>query len=279
MQKIDCKNIAESIYKDVKTAITDSSNPIRLFIIDAGSDEASKKYISLKMQKAIELGVKADLVRFSESSKIEEVLTKIDSLNKDKSVNGVLVQLPLYAQLAPYKHRILNSINPLKDVDGLSAINFGLYSQDIMNGILPATVDACLEVIKNSYSKDFQGSNILVINNSDLIGKPLSMILSTLGATVVIANEFTSNMDTLLKSADIVITATGKGHLFTDNSIKDGALVIDVTSIRKDDKTIGDFKIENEDKNLFYTPVPGGIGPLTIACLFRNLINLAKLQQ
>lgn len=279
MQKIDCKNIAESIYKDIQSAITDFRSTIRISIIDGGSDEASKKYISLKMQKAIELGVKADLVRFSESSKIEEVLTKIDSLNKDKSVNGVLVQLPLYAQLAPYKHRILNSINPLKDVDGLSAINFGLYSQDIMNGILPATVDACLEVIKSSYKNEFQGSNILIINNSDLIGKPLGMVLSTLGATVTIANEFTSNLDTLLRSADIVISATGKGHLFTENNLKEGALVIDVTSIRKEDKTIGDFKIENEDKDLLYTPVPGGIGPLTIACLFRNLINLAKLQQ
>ena len=279
MQKIDCKNIAESIYKDIQSAITDFRSPIRISIIDGGSDEASKKYISLKMQKAIELGVKADLVRFSESSKIEEVLTKIDSLNKDKSVNGVLVQLPLYAQLAPYKHRILNSINPLKDVDGLSAINFGLYSQDIMNGILPATVDACLEVIKSSYKNEFQGSNILIINNSDLIGKPLGMVLSTLGATVTIANEFTSNLDTLLRSADIVISATGEGHLFTENNLKEGALVIDVTSIRKEDKTIGDFKIENEDKDLLYTPVPGGIGPLTIACLFRNLINLAKLQQ
>lgn len=279
MQKIDCKNIAESIYKDIQSAITDFRSTIRISIIDGGSDEASKKYISLKMQKAIELGVKADLVRFSESSKIEEVLTKIDSLNKDKSVNGVLVQLPLYAQLAPYKHRILNSINPLKDVDGLSAINFGLYSQDIMNGILPATVDACLEVIKSSYKNEFQGSNILIINNSDLIGKPLGMVLSTLGATVTIANEFTSNLDTLLRSADIVISATGEGHLFTENNLKEGALVIDVTSIRKEDKTIGDFKIENEDKDLLYTPVPGGIGPLTIACLFRNLINLAKLQQ
>lgn len=278
MQKIDCKQISENIYTDVKATIEGINTPIKLAIIDAGSDQASKKYISLKIQKAIELGIQTDLIQFSEEAKIEEVLLKVDSLNKDDSVNGILIQLPLHSNLAPFKHRLLNSVNPLKDVDGLSAINFGLYSQDFMNGILPATVDACLEVIKNSFEKDLPGANVLIINNSDLIGKPLAMVLSTLGCTVTIANEFSNNLEELMKDSDIIVTATGKGNIFNFEDVNDSALVIDITSKLINDKTGGDFKNPVENKNIKFTPVPGGMGPLTIACLLRNLVNLKKLQ-
>lgn len=278
MTKINCIEIANQINSETQQKVKDINKPIKLAVIYASQDVASKKYISLKMQKALEVGIKTDLFQFNPEVKIEEILKKIDDLNKDESVNGILVQLPLYEQLNPYKHRIINSVNPLKDVDGLSAINFGLYSQDIMNGILPATVDACLEVIKSSFNKDFQGSSIVIVNNSDLIGKPLAMILSTLGATVTITNEFTSNITDILSKADIVITATGKGNLFDINLLKDNSVAIDVTSIKVNDKTTGDFIISESNKNIAYTPVPGGIGPLTIACLLRNLVNLAQLQ-
>ncbi len=277
MTKVECKQIAEDITTDIKNSLSRMQS-VKLAIIDAGSDSSSKKYISLKMQKAIELGIKTDLIQFSENSKIEDVLTKINNLNNDSSVNGILIQLPLHESLAPYKHRLLNSINPLKDVDGLSAINFGLYSQDLMNGILPATVDACLEVIKNSYSKDLPGTNVLIINNSDLIGKPLAMILSTLGCTVTIANEFSDNIENLLKSNNIVVSATGKGNLYKFSQLSENTLVIDVTSKLIEGKVVGDFIKDEDDLNIIYTPVPGGIGPITIACLLRNLINLTKLQ-
>lgn len=277
MTKVDCKQIAENITTDIKNSLGKMES-VKLAIIDAGNDSSSTKYISLKMQKAIELGIKTDLIQFSEDSKIEEVLTKISNLNNDPSVNGILIQLPLHESLAPYKHRLLNSINPLKDVDGLSAINFGLYSQDLMNGILPATVDACLEVIKNSYSKDLPGTNVLIINNSDLIGKPLAMILSTLGCTVTIANEFSENIENLLKSNNIIVSATGKGNLYKFSQLGENTLVIDVTSKLIEGKVVGDFIKDEDNSNITYTPVPGGIGPITIACLLRNLINLTKLQ-
>lgn len=280
MQLVDSKKITENIYAYIKEQIIASDKPIKLAIIDAGNDAASKKYIALKMQKGMELGIQVQLINFKEDVKIEEVLSKIDELNKDDSVNGILVQLPLFEHLAPYKHRILNSINPIKDADGLSAINFGLYSQDILNGILPATVDACLEVVKEYYKNDFNGSNVLIVNNSDLIGKPLATVFATLNATVTIANEFTKNLEDLFSTADIIVTATGKGELFDFDSVQDSSLVIDVTSIKKDDKVVGDFKDRKDNnKDITYTPVPGGIGPITVACLYRNLVNLSKLQK
>lgn len=278
MQKIDCKTISENIYTDIKATLESVSTPVKLAIIDAGSDEASKKYISLKMQKAIELGIQTDLIQFSEQTKIEEVLLRIDSLNKDESINGILIQLPLHPNLTPFKHRLLNSVNPLKDVDGLSAINFGLYSQDFMNGILPATVDATLEVIKNAFDKDLPGANVLIVNNSDLIGKPLAMVLSTLGCTVTIANEFCNNLKDLMLNSDITITATGRGNIFTFEDTKEHSLIVDITSKFIEGKTVGDFKSPVGEKDIKYTPVPGGMGPLTIACLLRNLVNLKKLQ-
>ena len=232
------------------------------------------------MKKAVELGIQTQLFAFEDTVKPDEILNKIAILNKDDSVNGILVQLPLYQRLSPFKYRILNSVNPIKDADGLSAINFGLFSQDIMNGILPATVDACLEVIKESFNGNFEETNVVIINNSNLIGKPLATILSTLNCTVTIANKFTKQLEQTISNSDIIISATGQGELFDYSIVKENALVIDVTSINKNNKVVGDFKKADESiqKNISYTPVPGGIGPLTIACLFRNLINLAKLQ-
>lgn len=280
MQKIDCKKIVSSIEDEIKVNSKMFDSPLVLAIIDATNDQASKKYISLKISKALELGIKTQLTQISGTSTIEEVLAKIELLNRDKSVNGIMVQLPLYPDLSPYKHRILNSVNPIKDVDGLSAINFGLYSQDVMNGILPATVDACLEIIKTEFTGNLEESNILIINNSDLIGKPLANVLSTLNATVTVANKYTLNLKDLISNADIVVSATGQGELFSGNDVKEGSIIIDVTSIVKDGKVIGDFIPDsNSQKEFKYTPVPGGIGPLTVACLFRNLINLARLQK
>jgi methylenetetrahydrofolate dehydrogenase (NADP+) / methenyltetrahydrofolate cyclohydrolase len=278
MGKIDCKKIEKEIYDYVTSQKIAINKDIKLAIIDAGEDLASKKYISLKMNKAIELGIKVELVKFNSDSKIEEILNKISLLNADDSVNGIMVQLPLLEKFAPFKFRILNSISPLKDVDGLSAINFGLYSQDVLNGILPATVDAILDVLKSQNADGLLAKNILIINNSDLIGKPLSMVLSTLNATVTIANLYTDNLKDLLKSNSIIVSATGKGHLFSSKDILEDSLVIDVSTAFLDGKMIGDFNAQDAPDTINYTSVPGGIGPLTIASLFRNLVNLTKLQ-
>lgn len=280
MELIDGKSIANSINDELKSLLANQSDKrLRFAIINASNDEASKTYIKLKIAKAKEIGIDADLVQFSDSVRIEEILSKIQELNDNKEINGIIVQLPLFDHIKDFKHNILNAVKPTKDIDGLSAVNLGLVTQNFLNGFIPATVDAVLECIKyiktNDSSFDMVGKNVLVINNSDLIGKPLTVILSTMGATVTIANEFSDNLDLLISQNSIVISATGKGQIIKPQSISKGAICIDITSINTDGKVTGDFIVDEEFKSKasYYTPVPGGIGPLTIACLLRNLSN------
>lgn len=279
MQLIDGNIIANTIYDELKSDITSLKTPPKLTIILASEDEASKTYTRMKTAKAVDLGIGVELVTFKQGVKPEEIVLKIKELNEKQEVNGILVQLPLFEELKEFQHPILNTINPLKDPDGLTAINLGLITQSFMNGIIPATVDAVLECIK--FAKlNVTGKEILIINNTDLIGKPLAGILATLNATVTIVNKFTHNLRAYTQSADVIVSATGQTDLINDVMIKEHTLLIDVTSRSVDGKVKGDIvrSSELEAKADFITPVPGGIGPLTIACLLRNLVKLSKLQ-
>lgn len=279
MQLINGTAIAEIIYDQLKSDIATLKAPPKLTIILASEDEASKTYTRMKTAKAVDLGIGVELVTFKQGVKPEEIVLKLKELNEKQEVNGILVQLPLFKELKEFQHPILNTINPLKDPDGLTAVNLGLITQSFMNGIIPATVDAILECIK--FAKiNVTGKEILIINNTDLIGKPLAGILATLNATVTIVNKFTHNLGDYTQSADVIISATGQTDLINASMIKEHALLIDVTSKNVDGKVKGDF-VRNDEldaKADFITPVPGGIGPLTIACLLRNLVKLSKLQ-
>ncbi len=280
MEIIDGKKISEEIYTKIKTALKQAEIKPKLAVIIASDDEASKMYVRMKMKKCEETGILTELSTFKENSTSQDILQKIAKLNEDSTVNGILVQLPLYPNLEEHKYRILNSISPLKDPDGLSAINYGLISQSMMNGIIPATVDAILECIKFT-GVELQSKNVLIINNSDLVGKPLASIIASLNATVTIANKFSEDLKDLTKNADLIVAATGQTKLIKAEDIKKGAILIDVTSLKTDEGVIGDFVVDDElrEKASFLTPVPGGVGPLTIACLLRNLVNLAILQR
>jgi methylenetetrahydrofolate dehydrogenase (NADP+) / methenyltetrahydrofolate cyclohydrolase len=280
MQLINGYELAQKIYDEISPVINKLSRKPRLAIILANNSDASKTYIKMKMKKADELGIAVDLIRFDETSNVQEVLNKIKSLNDNPAIDGILVQLPLFEDWELFRHQIFNTINPLKDPDGLSAINAGLVSQSVLNGIIPATVDAVLECIKFSGAK-LEGANVLVINNTDLIGKPLGSILATLNSTVTIANKHTKDLDNLISKADIVVSATGATNIIRSDNVKSGAVIVDVTSIKKDAKVIGDLTIDEKIEAIdgFITPVPGGVGPLTIACLLRNLVTLSKAHQ
>src|SRR5260221_14757538 len=280
MEIIDGKKISEEIYTKIKTALKQAEIKPKLAVIIASDDEASKMYVRMKMKKCEETGILTELSTFKENSTSQDILQKIAKLNEDSTVNGILVQLPLYPNLEEHKYRILNSISPLKDPDGLSAINYGLISQSMMNGIIPATVDAILECIKFT-GVELQSKNVLIINNSDLVGKPLASIIASLNATVTIANKFSEDLKDLTKNADLIVAATGQTKLIKAEDIKKGAILIDVTSLKTDEGVIGDFVVDDElrEKASFLTPVPGGVVPLTIACLLRNLVNLAILQR
>lgn len=283
MKLIDGKSIAGSINEETAGLLRDARNNngkrLRFAVVNASNDEASKTYIKLKISKAKEIGIDADLVQFPEEVSAEQLISRINELNENHDIKGIIVQLPLYDHIKDFKHHILNAIKPTKDIDGLSAVNLGLVSQNFLNGFIPATVDAVLECLKfikkDDITFDLMGKNVLVINNSDLIGKPLTSILSTMGATVTIANEYSEDLMGLISRNGIIISATGKGKLIPASSIQQGSVCIDITSIKKDNAIVGDFIVDDEFKGKvsYYTPVPGGVGPLTIACLLRNLSN------
>lgn len=281
------KQLADTILKDIATAVQSKNSKPKLSIILASNDQSSKVYVDLKMKKAREVGIETELFTFDHSVSVEELVEKIKQLNQS-STNGILLQLPLYSHLERHSEEIVNTIDSSKDVDGLTAYQQGLCSHLSDNAILPATVEAILECIQyttttsilwnNRQSTEFQSflksKNVVIINDSNLIGRPLAMLLNSMGATVTLCNQYTIHMRQLLINADYIISATGKVQLFDHTYIKQGSVVIDVTSVQTSDGVKGDFVINDEllSKASFITPVPGGVGPLTIACLLRNMM-------
>lgn len=290
MKIIDGKAIAQRINEETKQAVSSMEHAPKLVIVLASSDFGSEMYVELKKKKAEEVGIEVEVWKFEESISKEELLEKVNELNTKDTVNYVLIQLPFYPHLDQFEGEIVNTLNYRKDADGLTAFQQGLSSQIVEASIPPATVEAVLECLNLCFEEDLtwsnlqsnwqninslKGKNILVVNNSNLIGKPLANILSTLGATVTIANENTQDLIGIMQNSDIVVTATGKTNLFDDKWIKDEAIIIDVTSTVVDGKAMGDF-VQSElllEKVAKITPVPGGVGPLTVACLLRNVVR------
>jgi methylenetetrahydrofolate dehydrogenase (NADP+)/methenyltetrahydrofolate cyclohydrolase len=217
---------------------------------------------------------------------LSEVEHAIDTFNKSSKVTGFILQLPLDNKIKSESNRLINLINPIKDVDGLTSINLGKVSHLDKSGFIPATVEGILECINytlkdrvdwfdNPKNNELSGKTIVIINNSNLIGKPLANILTNQNSSVSILNEYSKDIKTFTQNADIVISATGQGLLFDHTYFKDGVTLIDVTSKKVDNKIVGDFIIskELEEKASWVTPVPGGVGPLTVAFLMKNLVR------
>jgi methylenetetrahydrofolate dehydrogenase (NADP+)/methenyltetrahydrofolate cyclohydrolase len=285
MQYLDCKKISENIYSDLKERLGSLSFRPTLAVILASDDEPSRTYVNLKRQKAMELGIETQLFKFENitSNTKDEIIECIRKLNSDRKIDGVLIQLPLDEKLTQFKSEIIDTLDPSKDVDGLTSISLGSLVTN-RECFLSATADAVLESIKatNRENLDFNefisSKNIVIINNSTLIGKPLFEILSTYNATVTVLNKYTKDLKQFTSNADILITATGQTKLIDYTMVKNNCTIIDVTSVKKNGKVIGDVIIskELEDKINWITPVPGGIGPLTITCLLRNLVRSAE---
>lgn len=284
MQIIDGKQIAAGIYAELKTEIAAMEIKPKLGVIQASADPAAATYINLKSRRAAEVGIEVELAEFPETVTSGQIISTITKFNQDPSITGTLVQLPLYPHLHSSQSEILNAINPQKDADGLTAVTLG----KVMQGntiLLPATVAAVLECIQFTnvdHTPDFlQGKQVVVINHSALIGKPLAAALLRQHATVTVLHKYTVGMLPHLKSADIIVSATGVTNLISADMIKQGTTLIDVTSIKVEDETFGDVIVSSdlESSAAWLTPVPGGVGPVTIACLLRNLVNLSKSQQ
>lgn len=267
--------LAKTIKNDLTSHVATLKKQPQLRIVSIGEDAASKIYIQQKVKFGQAIGVKVAVDTYDSGVTTNSLLNAIVSLNNNEAVTGYIIQLPLPQTInAP---QVFEAISPLKDADGLSNTNIGRLTNG-HSSIIPATTRAITRLLQSN-SIPLEGKNILVVGRSNLVGKPTALHLTNLGATVTIAHSKTTNLSTISSQSDIVITATGHPKLLTRGDFKPGAMVIDVGINRTSAGIVGDVdSADLEGHVAAYTPVPGGVGPLTVACLFENVVNLAKLQ-
>lgn len=244
-----------------------------LAVILVGNDPASEVYVKNKGIQAVEVGFNSIEKRLPAEVSQEALLAEIDALNRDKNVHGILVQLPLPRHID--SQLILNAILPEKDVDGFHPVNVGkLWTGE--TGSIPCTPLGCSLILKE-YLGDLAGKKALVVGRSNIVGKPMSALLLNMNATVTIAHSKSPNLAQLCADADVIIGAVGQPELIKGAWIKEGACVLDVGINRVNGKLVGDVEFAEAVKRAGYiTPVPGGIGPMTIACLLQNTLTCAK---
>ena len=281
---IDGKKLADKICNDVSEQgdIIQKNHGIQpgLAVVLVGEDPASQIYIKNKGKRTIEVGFRSFEHKLDKKTSEKELLALVTKLNNDKTVNGIIVQLPLPEQIDAQK--ILDAINPEKDVDGFHAVNSGkLWSG--LEGMVPCTPLGCLIMLKETL-KDLTGMNVVVVGRSNIVGKPIAGLLLKEHCTVTIAHSRTKDLPEVCRGADILVAAVGRAEMIKGSWIKPGCTVIDVgiNRVEKEDgktKLVGDVDFEDAKKNAkFITPVPGGVGPMTIACLLVNTLTATRRQ-
>ena len=279
---IDGKAFAEKLVGNVGVAVqglseTHSFKP-GLAVVLVGENPASEIYVKNKVKQTNNSGMVSIEHRLPEETSEKDLLSLVKDLNEDENIDGILVQLPLPDHIN--ENSIINSISPSKDVDGFSIPNVGLLSTS-GKGLIPCTPLGCLLLLKDHLG-DLIGKNAVIIGRSNIVGKPMAQLLIKESCTVTIAHSKTKNLDSICRNADILVAAVGRPHFVKDDWVKDGAVVIDVGINRlppegdKKGRLVGDVDFENVSKIASaITPVPGGVGPMTIACLLRNTVTAA----
>ena len=277
---IDGKKEAEIIRNERKKEISSIKSKINktpsLSVILIGEYAPSKIYVKNKEKSALEVGINSEIIKYPKSVSEKEILIKIDKLNKDKKISGILVQLPLPDHIN--KEKIINAINPSKDVDGFNPVNVGNLSSGYKS-IVPCTPLGCLLLIKK-VEKNLSGKHAVIIGRSNLNGKPMAQLLLKEDCTVTLVHSKTKNLQNECIKADILVVAVGVPNLVKKNWVKDDAIVIDVGINKVGEKLVGDVKFDElKNKIKAITPVPGGVGPMTIACLLKNTLECFKAHQ
>lgn len=276
---LEGKPIAEIIREKIKQEILKLKFKPVLASIQVGENAGSEIYIKSQKKLAENLGIDYQLYKLNNDTTEDGLISLIQKLNSDKLTNGIIIQVPLLAQMN-YK-KISESVLPEKDAEGIHPVNIGkiLFGE---SEILPCTPAAVMELIKAT-GIDLYGRETVVVGHSEIVGKPLALLLLGKFATVTVCHIGTSQAGKLeehLRQAEVLIVAVGKAGLIKGSWIKEGAIVIDVGINRVADKIVGDVEFEAAEKRAAYiTPVPGGVGPLTVTMLMRNLIEAAKLQR
>ncbi|OUX53148.1 MAG: bifunctional methylenetetrahydrofolate dehydrogenase/methenyltetrahydrofolate cyclohydrolase [Pelagibacteraceae bacterium TMED287] len=274
---IDGKKEAEILRAEIKKEIIslkDKTNRVPgLTVILVGDFAPSQIYVRNKEKNSKEVGINSNIIKYSKDVDEKEVLEKIKELNNDKDVSGILVQLPLPAQID--KEKIINSIDPSKDVDGFNPINVGNLASGY-KAIVPCTPLGCLLLIKK-IEKNLTGKHAVIVGRSNLNGKPMAQLLLKENCTVTILHSKTKDLKTECQKADILVAAVGVAKLIKADWIKKDSIVIDVGINKIGDKIVGDVNFDDvKDKVKAITPVPGGVGPMTIACLLKNTLECFK---
>ena len=276
---IDGNKEAETVKNEIKKEISDiklkTSKAPSLTVILIGDYAPSKIYVKNKEKSALEVGIKSEVIKYPKDVSEKEILKKIDDLNKNEKISGILVQLPLPTHIS--KEKIINAIIPSKDVDGFNPINVGNLSSGF-NSIVPCTPLGCLLLIKKMET-NLSGKHAVIIGRSNLNGKPMAQLLLKENCTVTIVHSKTKNLQNECLKADILVAAVGVPELVKKNWVKKDAVVIDVGINKVGDKIVGDVSFDELKDNVkAITPVPGGVGPMTIACLLKNTLECFKAQ-
>ncbi|MBN2776931.1 MAG: bifunctional 5,10-methylene-tetrahydrofolate dehydrogenase/5,10-methylene-tetrahydrofolate cyclohydrolase [Bacteroidales bacterium] len=283
---IDGNRVAKEIKEEIALAtneiISNGGRAPHLAAILVGHDGGSESYVNFKMKDCAEVGFESSLIRFEDDVTEDELFATIDKLNNDVNVDGFIVQLPLPKHID--ENKVLEAINPKKDVDGFHPVNVG----KMMTG-LPSFVSATplgITILLKRYNIETSGKHCVVLGRSNIVGRPMSVLMSQkeMNSTVTVVHSQTKNIKEICASADILISAMGKPGLVTADMVKDGAVVIDVGTTRvKSDKTKSGFKLAGDvdfenvaEKCSFITPVPGGVGPMTRLALLLNTLEAAK---
>ena len=271
---IDGKLVREVIKEELIKEIEGIDN-LTLAVIQVGNDAASSIYVNNKIKLCNEIGINSIHKKF-DNIKEEELIKEIENLNNDDNINGILVQLPLPNGFNTKK--VINTISYLKDVDGLTTTNIGkLYNDE--DCIIPCTALGVMKLL-DYYNVDLEGKNIAIVGRSTLVGRPLFKLLLDKNATVTMCHSKTNNLEEVLKTKDIIISATGKKGLITSCMVKDDAVIRDVGITRVENKIYGDVSFDEVyEKASLITKVPGGVGPMTVICLMENTLNCYKLQK
>ncbi|MCG1317810.1 bifunctional methylenetetrahydrofolate dehydrogenase/methenyltetrahydrofolate cyclohydrolase FolD [Staphylococcus epidermidis] len=277
---LDGKQIAKEYRQRLKNQVNELKEhgfTPKLSVILVGNDGASQSYVKSKKKAAEKIGMISEIVHLDESTSEEEVLSELNRLNNDDTVSGILVQVPLPKQVSEQK--VLETIDPNKDVDGFHPINIGkLYIDE--QTFVPCTPLGIMEILKHA-DINLEGKNAVVIGRSHIVGQPVSKLLLQANATVTILHSRTKNMNAHLKQADVIVSAVGQPGLVTKENVKEGAVIIDVGNTPDENGKLKGDVAYDEVKEIAsaITPVPGGVGPLTITMVLNNTLLAEKLRR
>jgi len=275
---IDGKKAAQKIFEKLKRKakkLAKDNIKLKLAVVLVGDDRASVSFIRKKEEACLEVGIDFELFTFPKSIDEDNLLKKIDIIQNDKQLSGLVIQLPLPNKIN--SRNVLERIKPELDVDCLTSFNQGKLTAD-MPIALPPTAAACLHLL-DEYKVNLVGKYVVIVGRGDLVGKPLGIILTQDKNTITVCNKHTKNLKAITLQADVLITGTGVVHLVKDDMVKNGVVIIDAGTGFKGKKLYGDCDFKSiYNKARLITPVPGGVGPVTVAKLLENIFDLQKLK-